>query len=231
MLLLLSALAPVAAVIIFIYIKDKYEKESKRLLALAFILGAVVSIIITTILYMFFDLFLPLPDHYSIWQQFVKAFFVVAFIEEFSKYIMVRGFLQPRKGFNEPFDGIIYAVMVSMGFAAAENIVYVIQGGIDVALVRAFSAIPAHATFGILMGYFMGKAKFSSNRMKWNLTGLALAILFHGTYDFFLFIDFIPGISIGAFISLVIGIVLARRAIRAHQEVSKFKKTIKKKIN
>jgi len=204
MVLLLSALAPVAAVIIFIYVKDKYEKESKRMLLLAFVLGAVISIIITTILYVFFDLFLPLPDDYSIWQQFVKAFFVVALIEEFSKYIMVRGFLQPRKGFNEPFDGIMYAVMVSMGFAGVENIMYVIQGGMDVALIRAFTAIPAHATFGIIMGYYMGKAKFSNNRMKWNLIGLSLAILFHGAYDFFFFIGFIPGISIGAFISLIV---------------------------
>jgi len=221
---LLSALAPVATVIIFIYVKDKYEKESKRMLTLAFVLGGIVSIIITTILYMFFDLFLPLTDDFSIWQQFVKAFFVVALIEEFSKYIMVRGFLQPRKGFNEPFDGIIYAVMVSMGFAAVENIMYVLQGGMDVALLRAFTAIPAHATFGIIMGYYMGKAKFSNNRMKWNLIGLSLAVLFHGAYDFFLFIGFIPGISIGAFVSLIVGIILSKRAIKAHQEISRFKK-------
>ena len=227
MILLISALAPVAAVIIYIYVKDKYEKESKRYLTLAFVLGGIVSIIITTILYMFFDLFLPLKNDHSIWQQFVKAFFVVAFIEEFSKYIMVRGFLQPRKVFNEPFDGIVYAVMVSMGFAAVENVMYVLQGGIDVALLRAFTAIPAHATFGIIMGYYMGKAKFSKNRMKWNLIGLSLAILFHGAYDFFLFIGFIPGISIGAFISLIVGIVLSKRAIRAHQDISHFKKAKK----
>jgi protease PrsW len=223
MVLLLSALAPVAAVIIYIYVKDKYEKESKRMLAFAFILGAIISIIITTVLYMFFDLFLPLKDDYSIWQQFVKAFFVVALIEEFSKYIMVRGFLQPRKGFNEPFDGIVYAVMVSMGFAAVENIMYVIQGGMEVAMLRAFTAIPAHATFGIIMGYYMGKAKFSKNPIKWNLIGLSLAVLFHGAYDFFLFIGFIPGISIGAFISLIVGIILSKRAIKAHQEISHFK--------
>jgi RsiW-degrading membrane proteinase PrsW (M82 family) len=223
MVLLLSALAPVAAVIIYIYVKDKYEKESKRMLAFAFILGAIISIIITTVLYMFFDLFLPLKDDYSIWQQFVKAFFVVALIEEFSKYIMVRGFLQPRKGFNEPFDGIVYAVMVSMGFAAVENIMYVIQGGMEVAMLRAFTAIPAHATFGIIMGYYMGKAKFSKNPIKWNLIGLSLAVLFHGAYDFFLLIGFIPGISIGAFISLIVGIILSKRAIKAHQEISHFK--------
>jgi RsiW-degrading membrane proteinase PrsW (M82 family) len=223
MVLLLSALAPVAAVIVYIYVKDKYEKESKRYLTLAFVLGGVVSIIITTILYLFFDLFLPLPDDYSIWQQFVKAFFVVGFIEEFSKYLMVRGFLQPRTVFNEPYDGIIYAVMVSMGFAAVENIMYVIQGGINVAFLRAFTAIPAHATFGIIMGYYMGKAKFSKNKFKWNLIGLFTAVLFHGAYDFFLFISFIPGISIGAFLSLIVGVILSKRAIKAHQEISHFK--------
>lgn len=223
MVLLLSALAPVAAVIVYIYVKDKYEKESKRYLTLAFVLGGVVSIIITTILYLFFDLFLPLPDDFSIWQQFVKAFFVVGFIEEFSKYLMVRGFLQPRTVFNEPYDGIIYAVMVSMGFAAVENIMYVIQGGINVAFLRAFTAIPAHATFGIIMGYYMGKAKFSKNKFKWNLIGLFTAVLFHGAYDFFLFIGFIPGISIGAFLSLIVGVILSKRAIKAHQEISHFK--------
>lgn len=86
-------------------------------------------------------------NDFSVWQQFVKAFFVVALIEEFSKYIIVRYYNQPRKWFNEPFDGIIYAVMVSMGFAAFENILYVLQGGFEVALLRAFTAIPAHATF------------------------------------------------------------------------------------
>lgn len=220
---LFSALAPVFLIIIYIYLKDKYEKESKRILVYTFILGAVISIVITTILYNFFDLFLPTPNDFSVWQQFIKAFFIVALIEEFSKYVIVRYYNQPRKGFNEPFDGIIYAVMVSMGFAAIENLFYAMEGGLQVALLRAFTAIPAHATFGILMGYFMGKAKFSKNKMKWNLIGLSCAILFHGAYDFFLFINFIPGISIGAFVSLIIGIVLSRKAIKEHQENSNFK--------
>lgn len=221
--LLLAATTPVIIVIIYIYIKDKYEKESKRVLLKTFLLGAVVSIVITTILYMFFDLFLPLTDKHSIWQQFIKAFFVVALIEEFSKYLMVRYYAQPKKDFNEPFDGIIYAVMVSMGFAFVENIFYVIEGGMQVAVIRAVTAIPAHATFAIMMGYFMGKAKFSNNKAKYNLIGLALAVLFHGAYDFFLFINFIPGISIGAFISLLLGIILSKKAIRVHQESSHFK--------
>ncbi|WP_461599897.1 PrsW family glutamic-type intramembrane protease, partial [Winogradskyella sp.] len=84
-------------------------------------------------------------------------------------------------------------------------------------------AVPAHATFGVLMGYFMGLAKFSNNRIKLNMAGLFLAVLFHGAYDFFLFIRFIPGISIGAFISLIIAVILSRKAIRRHQDNSTFK--------
>jgi RsiW-degrading membrane proteinase PrsW (M82 family) len=99
--LLISALAPIFVIIIYIYIKDKYEKESKRILAYTFALGAVISIVITTLLYKIFDLFLPIPNDFSVWQQFVKAFFIVALIEEFSKYIIVRYYNQPRKGFNE----------------------------------------------------------------------------------------------------------------------------------
>ena len=146
MLLLALSLAPVAIIILYIYVKDKYEKEPKRILISSFLLGAFVSVIITTILYVFFDYFLPLPNETSIWQQFIKAFFIVALIEEFSKYVVVRYFAQPKKAFNEPFDGIVYAVMVSMGFAALENILYVTNGGYQVALLRAFTAVPAHAT-------------------------------------------------------------------------------------
>ena len=221
--LLLLAIVPVFVIIIYIYFKDKYEKEPKRLMLFCFLFGAVVSIILTSIIYSITDVFVPLPDKNSIAQQFVKAFLIVALTEEFSKYIIVRFFAQPRNHFNEPFDGIVYSVMVSMGFAATENIFYVMEGGINVALLRAFTAIPAHATFGILMGYFMGKAKFSNHRILLNLAGLLLAVVFHGLYDFFLFINFIPGIWVGAFISLFIGILLSRKAIKRHQDNSYFK--------
>ena len=221
--LILFALAPIFIVITYIYLKDKYEKEPKGLLLVSFLLGAIVSIIITTLLYGVFDVLVPLTNDLSVLQQFVQAFFVVGFTEELSKYLIVLLFAQRRKEFNEPFDGIVYAVMVSMGFAATENIFYVLESGIPTAVLRAFTAVPAHATFGILMGYFMGKAKFSNNRMKLNLTGLALAILFHGAYDFFLFIDFVPGIWVGAFISLGIGLFLSRKAIKKHQVASHFK--------
>lgn len=221
--LLLLSIAPILIIIAYIYIHDKYEKEPPILLLGSFILGAVVSVLIVLGLYIITGQLLPLTDKYSIWQQFIHAFIVVGLSEEFSKYIIVKYFAQPRKAFNEPYDGIVYAVMVSMGFACTENIMYVLHGGYEVALLRAFTAVPAHATFGILMGYFMGKAKFSNNRFKLNMLGLLLATLFHGAYDFFLFINFIPGVSIGAFVSLIAGIILSKRTMRIHQKNSNFK--------
>ena len=221
--LLLSAVAPAIVIIIYIYIKDKHEKEPKHLLFYNFLFGAIVSIIVTTILYFLFAKFFPPFLTKSIFDQFIKAFLMVGLIEEFSKYIIVRYYAQPKDAFNEPFDGIVYGVMVSMGFAVTENIFYVFEDGIETAIARAFTAVPAHATFGILMGYFMGKAKFSKNKTVLNLIGLLLAVIFHGAYDFFLFISFVPGIWIGAFVSLIVGVFLSRKAIRIHQKNSYFK--------
>lgn len=221
--LLLLSIAPAMIIIVFIYFKDKFEKEPIRFLLKNFFLGAFISVILTLIFSSILNSFLPLTNPKSILQQFVKAFFVVAFVEEFSKYIVVKYHAQKSEEFNEPFDGIVYAVMVSMGFAALENVLYVFQYGISTGIIRAFTAVPAHATFGILMGYFMGKAKFSGNRIYYNFLGLFMATLFHGAYDFFLFINFIPGIAIGAFVSLIIGIILSRKAIKKHQESSFFK--------
>ena len=221
--LLFLAIAPVTVVILYIYFKDKYEKEPIKILAISFFLGATVSIILTFTIGYIASSLVPITDTKSVSQQFIKAFFTVALVEEFSKYIIVRFYAQKNKEFNEPFDGIVYAVMVSMGFAALENILYTLQYGYGVGVTRAFTAVPAHATFGIIMGYFMGKAKFSNNRIKLNLLGLLFATLFHGSYDFFLFINFIPGIYIGAFVSLLIGVILSKKAISRHQNSSIFK--------
>ncbi len=223
MTLFILTIAPIFTVIIYIYIKDKYEKEPKKLLLFSFLFGAIVSIATTFIISSIAGSFFTITDDFSITQIFIKAFIIVALVEEFSKYIIVRYYSQRKKAFNEPFDGIMYTVMVSMGFAFTENILYVIDGGISTAIMRAFTAVPAHATFGIIMGYFMGLAKFSGYKWKFNLTGLLFATIFHGAYDFFLFLDFIPGIWIGAFVSLFIGIILSRKAIKLHQENSNFK--------
>ncbi len=221
--LLLLAIAPAMIFIIFIYLKDKIEKEPVPFLIKNFLLGAFGSILITFILGVLANLIYPLTDDKTVFQHFIKAFVVVALVEEFSKYVIVKYYAQKNKEFNEPYDGIVYAIVVSMGFAVLENVLYIFQYGVTTGILRAFTAVPAHATFAILMGYFMGKAKFSKNKIQLNLLGLLVATIFHGFYNFFLFINYIPGTLIGAILSLIIGIVLSKKVIKKHQENSNFK--------
>tara|TARA_B110001454_G_C12715558_1_gene432433 strand:+ start:2380 stop:3054 length:675 start_codon:yes stop_codon:yes gene_type:complete len=221
--LLLLAISPAIIIILYIYFKDKFEKEPIHFLVKNFLLGATVSVLITLAFGGFASKLIPLVDESSVFQQFLKAFIVVALVEEFSKYLVIRYYSQRSKEYNEPFDGVVYAVLVSMGFATLENVLYVFQYGVSTGVLRAFTAVPAHATFAILMGYFMGKAKFSKNRIVLNLMGLFFATLFHGAYDFFLFINFIPGSWIGAIISLIIGVFLSRKVIKKHENGSVFK--------
>jgi RsiW-degrading membrane proteinase PrsW (M82 family) len=220
--LLFLAIAPVMVIVLYIYFKDKFEKEPIHFLFKNFLLGAFVSVLITFVLSIIAGFVFNLSNDNSILNQFIKAFIIVALVEEFSKYVIIRYYAQTNKEFNEPFDGIVYSVMVSMGFAALENVLYVIQHGVETGITRAFTAIPAHAAFAILLGYFMGKAKFSKNRIQLNLMGLLVATIFHGAYDFFLFINFLPGTIVGALTSLFVGVFLSRKAIKIHQKNSNF---------
>ncbi len=224
--ILAIAIAPGLAIMMFIYFMDKHEKEPIRLLLLSFFFG-----LLSTGLTLFITrLFTPyFPTHATLEiNEFFKAFLQVGMVEELSKYLFLMLFLYPRKEFNEPFDGIVYAVMIGMGFATLENILYSINGGMSVALVRMFTAVPAHATFAAIMGYFAGSAKFKEKNALYSLIGLFGAVLFHGAYDYFLFISHIPGMFLGALVSLVAGIYFSIKAMRLHSDASPFRKKLKR---
>jgi len=74
-----------------------------------------------------------------------------------------------------------------------------------------------------LMGYFLGKAKFEHRKSYYSLYALGVATLFHGAYDYFLFVSNLPGIFFGSLVMLLLAIGLSRRAIRLHQEISPFR--------
>jgi RsiW-degrading membrane proteinase PrsW (M82 family) len=219
-LLLGVAVAPGFAIILFIYCKDKYEKEPRRLLIVSFVLG-MISVIPAILLEAGGTG--VLPAYPGALGTFTYTFFVVGISEELSKFIMLRFYAYPKKEFNEPFDGITYSVMVSMGFATLENIMYVFQGGLANAFMRMFTAVPAHATFGIIMGYYVGLAKFRNQSPLLMLAGLIFAVIMHGAYDFCLMVNSTPMIAGGALISLVIGIHFSLRAIKLHQQRSPFR--------
>ena len=220
--LLALALAPGIAIVVYIYLKDRHEKEPIGLLVWAFFLGVgstVLAIVLETMAENF-----GFQQGGSSLNNFIFAFGIIGFSEELSKLLCVLLFLFPHKEFNEPFDGIVYSVLVSMGFASLENILYVMEGGSGTAIVRMFSAVPAHATFGIIMGYYIGKAKFE-HQHKWRfiLIGLVGAVIFHGAYDFFLFNQNNTGIVGGAVVSLFVAIYLSRKAIALHLDRSPFR--------
>ena len=113
--------------------------------------------------------------------------------------------------------------MVSMGFATSENLMYVLDGGLNVAVVRVFTAVPAHASFAVLMGYFVGLAKFRNNHAPYLVLGLAIATFFHGAYDFFLSSNDFELIALCALLSLGIGLRLSFKAMKILNENSPFR--------
>lgn len=218
--LLALAIAPGLAISIFIYTKDKFEKEPHRFLLIAFILG-MMAIAPAIVLEQTGAMFLLAGD--STFMVFIHAFIIVGFTEEFCKFFVLRFYAYRKLEFNEPFDGITYSVMVAMGFATLENIFYVFQYGMGNAFMRMFTAVPAHAAFGVVMGYYAGLARFSLNPKALLFRGWLLAALLHGAYDFSLMERNIPMIALGAGVSLYLGIRYSFKAIKLHQDVSPFR--------
>ena len=121
---------------------------------------------------------------------FFRAYVVAAFCEEVFKLLIVKKFAYNKVAFDEMMDGVVYTIMASLGFACMENILYVIGGGIGVAILRAFTAVPMHAVASGMMGAYIGRAKFAADKHAEKsllYKGLWIAILIHGLYDFFLF--------------------------------------------
>lgn len=185
--LLILSLAPVVVIATYIYYRDKYEKEPIRLLLFSLLVGG-----LTVIPILFIEQFLSSFSTFfnglvaAAW----KAFVVAAFSEELFKYLALYLLIWKSPEFNEKFDGIVYATYVSLGFAGVENVLYVMEGGLSTGVMRAITAVPAHAIFGITMGFYFGLAKFyEKDRSRLKIKALAYPILLHGIYDFILFTE------------------------------------------
>lgn len=188
--LLILAVAPAAALFLFFYLRDRYKREPLGQLAVTFVLGATVLVPAFAMLRAVQALTGWSPATSNLLHAMLGAIFIVGLIEESWKFLVVRWYAYAQPEFDEPYDGIIYSISAALGFATLENIIYVLYGGFGIGLMRAFLAVPAHAFDGVLMGYFLGEAKFARSphhALGLNILALASAVLAHGIYDFIVF--------------------------------------------
>ncbi len=181
---LVISLAPVAIIAAYIWLRDKYEREPFVLLLLSLVAGALIVIPVMAVE----SVLSTAGENFAGWAETAWTAFVVAgFTEEMFKFIALFLLFWKRREFNEKYDGIVYATFISLGFAAVENVMYVFRDGYATGLLRAFTAVPAHAIFGITMGYYAGLAKFyPQKRKRYSVLALFIPVLLHGIYDFIL---------------------------------------------
>lgn len=184
MTLMSVALAPVLIILVYIYFRDRYEKEPVGQLLKGLLAGAFITI---PIIFIEKILSIPAQNISGLSNAAYHSFIVASLSEESLKFMAVYLLFWRNREFNERFDGIVYAVFVSLGFAAVENIMYVFDSGIQTGILRAVTAVPAHALFGITMGYYLGLARFlPDQRQKLLFKAFFYPLILHGIYDFLL---------------------------------------------
>jgi RsiW-degrading membrane proteinase PrsW (M82 family) len=215
--LILLAIVPGFIIGLYIYLMDIRQPESGGIILQSITYGALSFLISLGIGYLLHTS--TNVRQGDVMHQMIRALVFVGLVEEGSKFLFLRGILYYHRQFNQPFDGIVYSVMVGMGFATAENILYVFNGDAGTALVRMFTAVPAHAVFAVIMGFFIGEAKvFKTSSALYSGMGLFFAAFVHGYYDYFLFLPSIKGLWLQAVGALVIVVVITHFAIKLRRD-------------
>lgn len=188
--LIAAAAVPAVLLMFTVYKSDRLEKESTRLLFSLARSGVLATLIAMVLERVGERLLVWVVDSETAF-NLLLYFVVVAVSEEGAKYFMLKRRTWRNPEFNCQYDGVVYAVFVSLGFALWENISYVLTYGFGTALIRAVTAIPGHACFGVFMGVFYGLAKKAENRYQepgtsrfYRMLALLVPVLLHGTYDY-----------------------------------------------
>jgi RsiW-degrading membrane proteinase PrsW (M82 family) len=220
MTILIASLAPVFIILFYIYFRDKYDREPILLLLKLVVAGAVVALPIAFMEKLLTGMMPPLGN---VGEAAYHAFVVAGITEEGFKFVVIYLLVWRSPQFNEKFDGIVYAVFVSLGFAAVENTLYVLENGYQTAMVRALTAVPAHALFGVAMGYYLGIARmFGELRSSYLSRAILIPVVLHGIYDFILMVQI--GWLLMLFIPYVIYLYVAgMKKMRILSETSIFK--------
>jgi RsiW-degrading membrane proteinase PrsW (M82 family) len=178
-----AAVLPALLALAFFHAKDRFP-EPPRVVWATFALGVLSVIPVLMVALPIAMLVENLPS--GVLYATASAFLVAAMPEEYFKYRVVKAYSANHSEFDEPMDGLVYGVAASLGFAALENVLYVLDGGLSVAIARALTSIPCHAGLGAIMGYYVGLAKFAPEHERRSLLWRAywVPVLLHGLYDF-----------------------------------------------
>jgi RsiW-degrading membrane proteinase PrsW (M82 family) len=200
--LLVLAVAPAVFILWYVYRKDYYEPEPLRLVVQVFLLGGLSVIPAAVIEY-------PFPS------GIITSSVVAPFVEEMIKFCVVFFFVYRLPEFDEPVDGMVYAAAAGLGFAAVENVFYVLEGGIAVGVLRAIASVPGHMIFSCIWGYALGIAKFrpASARGPVIIAGLAGSIVLHGIFNFSLEVYEVAGLVFILVLIIPLGLWYTRRNI------------------
>jgi len=226
--LIAAAVIPAIVLLIYVYKADKMDKEPPMML-----LSLVLHGIIATSLAMFTErigtriLDLTVPADSTLY-NIILYFIIVACSEEGFKYLLLHNRTWNSLAFNCQFDAVVYAVFVSLGFALWENINYVVMYGFGTALIRAVTAVPGHACFGVFMGAFYGLAKRYDRYGQPGKSKFCLALSFvvpsvlHGCYDYIASIEYMhfAWIFVAFIIVLfVVSVILVKRLSRSDRYI------------
>jgi RsiW-degrading membrane proteinase PrsW (M82 family) len=174
---------PTVLLLYYFYTRDAHP-EPRHTLVVTFLLGLLITVPIGIVESAIWEALLA--RHLSAWGLALSVAFLLAAIpEEVFKFLVLRTYCARRPEFDEPMDGMVYGATVALGFATLENFLFAWRGGLPVILGRALTAVPAHAFWGALMGYYVGQARLNPNAGPGvAVKALAVPILLHGLYDF-----------------------------------------------
>ncbi|MFD1928123.1 glutamic-type intramembrane protease PrsW [Sporosarcina siberiensis] len=165
--LLTVAIAPGLALFSYFYLRKEIAKEPSRTIFQTFIYGAIMTFPIMFIQHVFEE-----ENVFS--SVFFRDVVFTSALEEFFKWLVLLLAIYRHVQFEDAYDGILYGASVSLGFAAVENVLYLFTFGVDIAFLRALLPVSSHALFGVVMGYYIGRAKFAEDKDKRKLLIMSL---------------------------------------------------------
>lgn len=178
--LLTAAIAPGMALLSYFYLRNEYESTVNALVFRTFIIGLILVFPVMVLQYAF-------TAEGLLQAGLSQAFILYGFFEEFFKWFMLYFFAYQYGQMKRRYDGIVYGVSLSLGFASMENVFYILAHGLETAVGRALLPVSSHALYGVIMGYYLGRAKMENTKRKqFLLLSLLIPVMLHGVYDFIL---------------------------------------------